>query len=411
MQKIYPLPEAIDGHQWIVERGVGSINTVDRRLQVPLSDSETDRMVRNHETAHARLTPRHPATVLARKYAISPEGLQAVEDLRVHLFLKHCDISSPGVLTQEEMDSLVGRCHFNRREVGLLLVAGLHTDDFDRAINSLRNHLRPEDLADIGAKVQLIEKRLKAGRSPFRRIGFRNCTAPAAQLADALFPETAERDGSAATAEIPKQVLECVALQPKSPSQHRWGTLAISHLPQSLTRVVSPYSQCRTYRDEGAALAAPYRLPVDRRIFAHKKRVKGGTVLIDGSGSMRITDDDIRRILAVAPAATVAIYSGHRKEGTLTVIAAKGRAVTTEGLAQARCGSGNVVDGPALQWLAKQPEPRLWVSDGVVTGVHDRVSIDLWAEAATLCRTHRITRVEKAAAVEGFLRASTHRLK
>lgn len=406
MQKIYPLPEAIDGHKWQVDSGTGSINTVERHLLVPLSDSDADRHVRNHETAHATITPRHPAKVLARKYDLSMDALQAVEDLRVHLFLTHCGIARPGVLNQAEMDSLVQRCHHNRREVALLLVAGLHTDDFDRAINSLRSYLSPEDLANIVEKVHLVEKRMKAGRSLFRRIGFRNCTAPASQLADALFPESSEEEGTEATTEIPQLLLECVAMQPESRSRPRWGSLSIAYLPQSLTRVVSPYSQRRTYHDEGAALAAPYRLPVDGKIFAHKKRLRGGTVLIDGSGSMRLSDEDIHRILAVAPAATVALYSGYRKEGTLWIIASTGRAATAEGLAKSRCSCGNVVDGPALQWLATQSEPRCWVSDGVVTGVHDRVSIDLWANAARLCHSHRITRITKASAVGAFLQTA-----
>jgi len=32
-------------------------------------------------------------------------------------------------------------------------------------------------------------------------------------------------------------------------------------------------------------------------------------------------------------------------------------------------GYGNVIDGPALQWLATQPERRIWVSDMHVFGV------------------------------------------
>jgi len=402
MHKIYPLPEAIDGHQWSVEAGPGSINTVERRICVPLSDSESDLHIRLHETAHAKITPRHPATVLARKHGLSIDSLQAVEDLRVHSFLERCGISRPGVLTQQEMDSLIERVHHNRREVALLLVAGMHTDDFDRSLIGLRNHLRPEEMADIVEKVHLIEGRMKAGRSLFRRIGFRNCTAPAAQLADALFPESSGGEGSESTTTIPKHLVECERMQPKSRSRPKWGRLSVAHLPQSLTRVVSPMSQRRTFHDEGAALAAPYRLPVDGRIFAHKKRVRGGTVLIDGSGSMRINDEHVLQILRVAPAATVAIYSGHRKDGTLTIIASKGRAATSEGLAKSRCSCGNVVDGPALQWLATQSEPRLWISDGVVTGVNDRASIDLWAECATICRKHRITRLERSSAAGAF---------
>jgi len=409
MQKIFPLPEAVDGHKWTVTPGPGSINTVERRVVVPLSDSDADRHVRNHEVAHAKITPRHPVRVLARRYGISIDSLQCAEDLRVHRFLRHCGIARPGVLSQNEMDSLVQRCHHNRREVGLLLVAGLHTEDYDRSLRSLEQFIPRDKLDDIVEKVHLIDKRMNAARLLFRPIGFKQATAPAAQLLDALFPENmSEADDPS---DIPKNLLLCESMQPKSKRKTQWGTLSIQQLPTSMTRVVAPQGRVRTFRDEGSVLAAPYRLPVDGRVFVHHKRVLGGTVLIDGSGSMRLDDDDLHRILKVAPAATVAIYSGRSKSGTLCIVAAKGKAATAEGLVHARCGCGNVVDGPALQWLAKQPEPRLWVSDGVVTGIRDRVSIDLWAEAELLCRKHKITRVEQAAAIGGFLQSSTRPTK
>jgi hypothetical protein len=151
---------------------------------------------------------------------------------------------------------------------------------------------------------------------------------------------------------------------------------------------------------------APYRLPVDGRIFVRKKRIIGGTVLVDGSGSMSLGAEQLEGILAAAPAATIAIYCGRGKKGTLTIVASRGRVISKEGLARARHGSGNVVDGPALRWLAQQSEPRVWVSDGAVTGVNDRPTIDLWAEATLICRNHRITRVEKADAVTRFLKTS-----
>lgn len=409
MQKIYPLPEAVDGHQWDVEPGPGSINTVERRLLVPLDASDSARHVRNHETAHAKITPRHPAKVLAHKYGISMDALQAVEDLRVHRFLKHCGIARAGVLSQPEMDGLIQRCHHSRREVALLLVAGLYTDDYQRSLASLENCVPAETVNEIVQKVNLIDRRLASGRLPFRPIGFRNCTAPAAQLLDALFPADAE--GSEGSNDIPKDLLQCEAMQPRSSRKPRWGDLSVHHLPASMTRVVMPKSRLRTFRDEGSALSAPYRLPVDGRVFVRHKRVVGGTVLIDGSGSMRLDDAELSRIVEVAPAATVGIYSGRAKSGKLFVIANRGKAATAEGLAHARCSCGNVVDGPALQWLATQPEPRLWVSDGVVTGINDRVSVDLWAQAALLCRKHRITRVDKAAAVGGFLKAAARSTK
>ena len=67
------------------------------------------------------------------------------------------------------------------------------------------------------------------------------------------------------------------------------------------------------------------------------------------------------------------------------------------GLDKARTyGNGNIVDGPALDWLGKQPGPRVWVSDGFVTGVNDTTSVDLGAAAQVTCNRGSIRRVERS---------------
>jgi hypothetical protein len=62
---------------------------------------------------------------------------------------------------------------------------------------------------------------------------------------------------------------------------------------------------------------------------------------------------------------TVAYYSGHEEhEGQLVIVAQGARAVSRDAT-WPPSGGGNVVDLPALEWLARQPGPaRLWVSDG-----------------------------------------------
>ena len=135
-------------------------------------------------------------------------------------------------------------------------------------------------------------------------------------------------------------------------------------------------------------------------------------MLIDVSGSMAITHRDLAKIIKAAPAATVAVYSGRGSKGILTVVGSNGRIATEDGLAESlRAGSGNVVDGPALEWLAEQSEPRLWVSDGMVTGSCDRASADLAVEAQRICRLGRITRVSKLDAVQKAIRPTRSNAK
>jgi hypothetical protein len=120
---------------------------------------------------------------------------------------------------------------------------------------------------------------------------------------------------------------------------------------------------------------------------------------------MSLSLKDLKRIVDVAPATTIAVYSGQGKKGTLTIIGEKGRLVDDRGLAEACQSNGNIIDGPALRWLALEDGPRIWVSDGLVTGVNDNPSIDLGAEAQRICHHGKILRVEKAEAVADLLKA------
>ena len=69
----------------------------------------------------------------------------------------------------------------------------------------------------------------------------------------------------------------------------------------------------------------------------------------------------------------------------------------------ATLGRGNIVDGPALRWLAQQPEPRIWISDGQVTGTHDRPSTDLVVDAIRICQQAGIRRAGTAEGINALL--------
>ena len=124
---------------------------------------------------------------------------------------------------------------------------------------------------------------------------------------------------------------------------------------------------------EGARLGRLHRFCLDRAVFRRPVRRWGGSVLIDTSGSMRLDSEDIDAILAATRGvALVAIYSGRGAEGELRVVARGGHRAAADQLEP--YGGGNIVDLPALDWLARQPRPRIWVSDGGVTGVGDNAS-------------------------------------
>ena len=393
-KRITPLPEAIDGEHWTVKEGAGSCDTVNRILGVPTDASPGSRFVRNHELGHAKITPRVPAFKQCRKFGVSMDAMQACEDLRVHRFLGETGIEMSGVLNDDEAEQTVRKVAGNDRLLAALLVASLHTDDHARFLGAMWLHLDDDRHQNLMRLTAMVDARMAHGRSLDRPIGFRNGTAPAARLFDALFPE----DGEAG----PQLPLESLCM-PGRARQSKWGQMQIETLQASNSRPIPAATRSRAFTDHGAVLAAAHRLHIDGRVFTRRRRQRGGAVLIDASGSMRFSPSDLERITAAAPLATVAVYAGNGRLGTLVIVASRGRIAGAEALGQAARGNGNVIDGPALRWLAKQPEPRIWISDGRVTGVYDQPSSDLTVDAIHICRRAGITRAEKTADIPRLL--------
>jgi hypothetical protein len=392
-KRVSPLPEAVDGSHWIVKEGAGSCDTIHRILRVPTDDSPSSRFVRNHEVGHAKITPRVSASKQCQKFAVSMEAMQICEDLRVHRYLGDCGISLCGNLTDDEAERFVRKESDNDRTMASLLVASLHTDDYGRIVSAIERHIDEPRRDHLARMVGMVEARMSQGRGIDRTIGFRNCTIPAARLFDAVFPE--------AGIPAPQVPLDCLFVPGKSRAA-KWGEMRIERLNKEHSRPIPAVARGRTFCDHGAVLAAPHRLPVDGRVFLRRRRQRGGTVLIDASGSMCFGPADLQRITAAAPLATVAIYAGRGSSGRLTVVASRGRMATPSAINEAR-GQGNIVDGPALRWLAQQPEPRIWISDGQVTGTHDQPSTDLVVDAIRICQKAGIRRASKTESLDRLL--------
>lgn len=133
----------------------------------------------------------------------------------------------------------------------------------------------------------------------------------------------------------------------------------------------------------------------DGRAFGIRRRAYGGAILIDCSGSMSLQRGDIERVLAVAPGATVAVYAGlpnDSQSGRLVIVASHERVADLSPLGL-WLGAGNVVDVPALEWLSRQRAPRVWISDGAVSGVRDKPGENLKREVAEIVRAGRIRRL------------------
>jgi hypothetical protein len=390
---ISPLPEAIDGSRWTVKEGPGSCDTVSRILGVPMDDSDGSRFIRNHELGHAKITPRKPAFKLCKLFDLSMLGLQVCEDLRVHLYLRRIGVTTCGSLSDTEAEEFVLKASASDRLLAAHLVASMHTDDYGRVLSAFIRHIDEARVEHLLRMTRLVDNRMGQGRGLDRSIGFRNGTVPAARLFDAVFPE--------AGVPSPQLPLDCLFVPQKS-RPAKWGEMQIHTLDSERSRPIPAVARGRTFCDHGAVLAAPHRLPVDGRVFLRRRRQRGGTVLIDASGSMCFGSAELTRITAAAPLATVAIYAGRGASGTLAIVAARGRMASRSGIC-ALLGRGNVVDGPALRWLAQQAEPRIWISDGHVTGAHDRPSTALVVDAIRICQQAGIRRASTAEGVNALL--------
>ena len=127
--------------------------------------------------------------------------------------------------------------------------------------------------------------------------------------------------------------------------------------------------------DIGVVPKNMHRMTTDKKVFSSKRVVAGGSMMIDCSGSMYWSYEDIKEIIELLPASIIAGYEGYNqiidgKDGIIRIFADKGKLDTRE-ISQAGRYGCNSVDLDALKWLAKQHEPRIWVSDQAVVGVND----------------------------------------
>ena len=147
-----------------------------------------------------------------------------------------------------------------------------------------------------------------------------------------------------------------------------WGEMS-THQPPLTVNLQGRLKGGRAYRPADFGYNPKYinRYCIDKKIFKQKVTQLGGTILIDASGSMSFYGEDILEIMQLLPAVTIAMYNGSGQHGNLRIIAKNGKRVTQKYLDD-HSGYGNVVDGPALEWLGTQPARRIWVSDMHVFG-------------------------------------------
>jgi hypothetical protein len=148
------------------------------------------------------------------------------------------------------------------------------------------------------------------------------------------------------------------------------GHMGIKNLMPKSAFTSKEKKQLIRYSPDGVIINAPRYVNAmasgdGNGLFMRRIRRKGGgTVLIDASGSMGASAENLTELCKVAPTATIAYYSGGdgRGRGDLVIYAHKGRRYDKP-LPEEYMHGGNAVDLPAVRWLLKQEKPLTLISD------------------------------------------------
>lgn len=394
MKKLYPLPEAITPGNWqIKEDIVPRANLQKKRMYLVLANDPQWRNVRAHELAHAAFSPveRPP-----RPKGVSERTLQSLEDYRVNTLAASAGVDFSAGSPSHIMQSAILMTKGNPADAILLTLA-----------------------AFPGERRKVLEQVLALNDSKYGPL-IRNVVLAAQSAMSPLTYEATEKTAEWLEPYVRRAVrrIKMAGLRDDGESEDGWpteseeeddgateseGKASRSGTPWGTMYIERPALGVRHHRalartlptDEGSLFRSPWRVTVDGRVFQRVKATARASVLIDASGSMSLSAAQIKSIVKAAPASVIAAYAGAGTRGPLRILAERG--LMTETPKDYKFPVGNIVDVPALEWLATQPEPRYWISDGGVTGNDDQSIEAVEVRAWEIVRSARITRLEKTA--------------
>jgi hypothetical protein len=461
--KARPFPEIIDETDWEVREGRypsfikrSASPEKPHIMQVPLGETPIDRKIRLHEQAHVTWTDPIREDDERLQWLHEVDTLNATEDARIIELMgrtnsewKELNEKEVGLLTPEMQKAfqdgfgklaahLKGEEEAKKAGKGVIKAPSqmMNLVEAARLIASTRGYAEGHifdqmaesaDLAWVTKEVEKMHKHFITDRDPT----FNDSIEYAEQLEQYFYGKQqqieAENEALAAsgmddhwgkdgrtegskpvytppTKEVkgkgkPTVVRDGFGVKPERVrGQGRWGELTIVHKPL-VDKLAAREARKVRPADVGAVPRYMHRLLTDQRVFGRRRKKKAfeGTVLIDCSGSMRLTPEDVDKILRRWPAVTVATYAGESDRGQLWIIAKKGKRARANDIKPP--GGGNVVDGPCLDWLAKQRKPRVWISDGGVTGIGDDATYDFVKDAALKMKRGDIKRLGNAQAL------------
>ena len=446
-KKTYPYPQIVTGENWTVHETHDQPRTdnQNRQMYVPLDKECTEcganhsKMIRRHELAHVKWSPK---TIGKLKPDVRKEAIEVLEEIRINYLLSKSKLplEEPTVCIEKiKITSTKMAYESSLAELILFGLAGAwykdifkyeEGDEFEAFIDALslvKNDVTVSDLRkiEIDFVIQTVNKYVgliiehRYGQKPsYRKVQRHAVTLSTIlnmfmdkpipeevykpvsidkdkvnededkEMADEI--ESNKLDGSTLETRMRRELMEEMKYQSTN-GIGQWGDMETLN-PALTVNLQGRLKHGRNYRPMEYGYNPKYihRWCTDKKIFKQKRNVLGGTILIDASGSMNFTGEDILEIMSLLPAVTIAMYNGMGTSGTLRVIAKKGMRVTENEL-EDWSGYGNVVDGPALEWLTSMPERRIWVSDMKVFGGYgDTSGFNLITDIYRLCTSNRI---------------------
>ena len=447
-----PLPEMLGRRDtehgtWVIDacapvRGLPHTNIIDRQMVVPVNPEERERCIRAHEMMHARVSPANDFAQWIMRGIASETALRAVEELRVNYLVNKTgfnakehladgsELTSGEQLAEREdwsgcvytavgfaqsagfNDFITGVRRKNREwaDALRLIVKKVEKEiaksDKNRTLASTERDpntgLAPLGFATVERLAEMVDRFANPPKNEQNDEGQDGQQGNSDKQGEAKNDEgdkategNKRKGANGKASPVSKEDVKNInPAQGRGRGADQWCELKVAQLP--LTRhAKGGMGRTRKATDMGRNPRRINRALVDpqKRIFDTTKKGNGGVVIIDGSGSMALTTQDIVNIVDTAHGATVAVYSASRNNDkpNLLVLAKEGKMVQT----LPERNGGNGVDAPALRWAINQRQhrnaPVVFVTDGQVHGVDYGGYSDLLAmDCINLVRKNKV---------------------
>lgn len=424
-----------------IHRGSNYTDFGTHEMAVPAGDSDSAKAVRAHELLHARFSPTSVPVEFLNQMGTTQQSVRTAEEIRINLLGQTTENDGESILSSlpqlaDGSEVAVAKKAVENNDWQLALSMYLNT--YNTNVNAkVKRQLNANPQWKEG--LQLIDKKLRKegysvksarrnkissrslGSTYDQRYqwktskgqteeallpsGFVAYTLPLAHLID-------EWKGRPPTAEqkFEKGLMKGgLDRHGKSERKVEWETLRFGMT--ALTETASAFIGKRKRPSmTGKFPVRPDRLLTDpeRRIFRETVKSHGGIVVVDCSGSMSLSHNQVLDILHHYSGATIVAYTQRNRSANAWILAKNGKMISEHNFSQIDLRHGNGVDLPILQWAVRQRKNRkeflMWISDGGVTGKNDEQTDSLIAQVCAFIVKHDIIGVESTEGAIELLR-------